>query len=39
MYNYTKINLTENIICYKYNEKFNNQNTDLFKNVMIISSK
>lgn len=31
MYNYTKKNLTENIICYKYNEKFNNLNTDLFK--------
>lgn len=31
MYNYTKKKLTENIICYKYNEKFNNKNIDLFK--------
>lgn len=31
MNNYTKKKLTENITCYKYNDKFNNKNIDLFK--------
>lgn len=31
MHNYTKKKLTENITCYKYNNKFNISNINLFK--------
>jgi hypothetical protein len=31
MYNYTKKKLTENITCYKYNNKFDNKNIELFR--------